>query len=322
MKAAVIYASGGPEVLQYEDVPDPELQPGHVIVDVRAIGIQGGDLLNRAGLDVVNAPHIVGYQASGIISEVASDVSQFQVGQRVAAFASIGSHAERLLASVNTVWAIPDNLSFESAAAVPVEFGTADDSLFEFGHLLKGETVLIQAAASGVGMATVQLAKAAGATVIGTASSDERLERLREYGLDHAINYVTSDLVEAVMTITDGVGVDLAVDSIGGATLRKSMEAIRYRGRISWVGGAGRDTDPPALDQILIKNASLNGVFLGGEMRGNKARAYPMIERLIERVAAGELTAIVDSTFPLADAAGAHRHIEARQAFGRVLLIP
>ncbi|MET0578015.1 MAG: zinc-binding dehydrogenase, partial [Ilumatobacteraceae bacterium] len=212
----------------------------------------------------------------------------------------------------------------EEAAAVPIEFGTADDCLFESGHLQAGESVLIQAGASGVGLAGIQLAKAAGASlVLATASSDDRLERLHEYGMDHGINYVTTANVgAAVRELTDGKGVDLVVDSVGGHTLETSIDALAYRGRVSWVGRASREPDPPEIWPLLPKNASLTGVFLGAEMALNRDRARAMIEGLLQRVASGELRAVIDRTFPLSEAAEAHHYIESRQAFGRVLLRP
>jgi NADPH2:quinone reductase len=208
------------------------------------------------------------------------------------------------------------------AAGIPVEFGTADDCLFEFGRLRAGETVLVQAAAGGVGLAAVQLAKVAGATVIGTASSDDRLARLGRFGLDHAINYKDADVVAEVRELTDGRGVDLVVDPVGGRTLEGSINALAYRGRISWVGQAGREAHPPQLGPLMFKNASLNGVYFGGEMQHDPTRTRALVEKLIARVAAGELTVVVDREFPLAEAAQAHRYIESRAAFGRVLLVP
>jgi NADPH:quinone reductase len=322
MKAAVYYTSGGPEVLRYEDVPDPELGPDRVMVEVKAVGVQGGDLLGRARGPLPAVPHIVGYQAAGIITQVGADVPHLEVGQRVTAFSWAGSHAELFCVPAATVWPIPDALDFAEAAAIPVEYGTAHDCLFEFGHLQAGETVLVQAAASGVGLAVVELAKAAGARVLGTASSDERLARLVHYGLDVGINYVTDDAVAKVMEMTDGKGADLVVDSVGGRTLGQSIAALAYRGRVSWVGQAGRDAEQPDISGLMLKNASLNGVFLGGEMLRNPSRVYALVEELIRRVAAGEFPVVIDSKFALADAEAAHRHIESRRAFGRVVLVP
>jgi NADPH:quinone reductase len=322
MKAAVYYQTGGPEVLKYEDVAEPLLRPGGVLIDVAAIAIQGGDTLNRTGGALATKPHIVGYQAAGIVREVGEGVTAFTKGQQVVATMGFGSHAEVIGVPVAAVWAVPAGLSLQEAAGIPIEFGTADDCLFEFGKLKAGETVLIQAGASGVGLAGIQLAKAAGATVLATASSDERLERLKEYGLDHGINYTKVDAAKEVLEYTNGAGVNLVVDSVGGSTLEGSVAMLAYRGRISWVGRAGREPRPPEIGAIMGKNASITGVFLGAEMAMNPTRTHPMIESLIARVAKKELTVVIDSTFPLSDAEGAHRHIESRKAFGRVLLIP
>jgi NADPH:quinone reductase len=314
--------NGGPEVLRYEDVPDPELRPGGVLIEVRAVGVQGGDLLHRQGGEIPSVPHIVGYQAAGVIRAVADDVDGLRPGQAVVAVMLTGSHAELVGVPATMVWPLPDGLSIEHAAGIPVEFATAHDCLFEFGHLRAGETVLVQAGAGGVGLAAIQLAKAAGATVLATASSDERLERLRGFGLDHPVNYVTSDVAEQVLALTGGRGVDLVVDPVGGKVLEGSIAALAYRGRISWVGRAGRDGEHPDVWPISRKNGTLAGVFLGAELAVNPQRVVPLVADLVARVASGELQVVIDRTFPLAEAADAHRYIESRQAFGRVLLVP
>lgn len=322
MKAAVYYETGGPEVLRYEEVPEPQLRKGGVLIDVAAIAIQGGDTLNRTGGLLATTPHVVGYQASGIVREVGDGVIAFSPGQPVVATMGFGSHAEVISVPAGSVWAIPEGLSLQEAAGVPIEFGTADDCLFEFGRLQKGETVLIQAGASGVGLAAIQLAKAAGATVLATASSDDRLARLSEYGLDFGINYTKVDVAQEVMKFTNGMGVNLVVDSVGGSTLEGSIASLAYRGRISWVGRAGREERPPEIWTIMQKNASITGVFLGAEMAMNPSRTYPLIENLLARIARKELSVVIDSTFPLAQAAEAHRYIESRKAFGRVIMTP
>ena len=323
MHAACYDRTGGPEVFRYIEVPDPVLQPGGVLIDIVAVSIQGGDVLHRQGGEITSTPHIVGYQAAGTIREVGDGVTEFSVGQPVVAFMWAGSHAEIASVAAGSVYAIPDGLSIDDAAAVPIEFGTADESLFEFGHLVAGETVLVQAGASGVGLAAIQLAKAAGASrVYATASSAERLDRLHDYGMDDGINYVTDDVAREVMRLTDGRGVDLVVDSVGGHTLETSIASLAYRGRVSWVGQAGREAHQPAVWPIMQKNASLTGVFLGAEMMLDPKRVRVMTESLLARVASGELRVAVDTVFPLSDAEGAHRYIEARRAFGRVLLKP
>ncbi len=322
MKAAVYYKTGGPEVFQYEELPDPVVRAGGLLVDIKAIGIQGGDLLHRQGGILASTPHVVGYQAAGVVREVGEGVADFRAGQGVVFTMGNGSHASMAAIPARGAWAVPEGMSLQVAACIPIEFGTADDCLFEFGHLQGGETVLVQAGAGGVGLAAIQLAKRAGATVIATASSDDRLERLHEYGMDHGINYATKDLAEETMRITGGRGADLVVDSVGGKVLEASINALAYRGRVSWVGNAGREDGTPAIWPIMQKNGSITGVFLGAEMGRGAARTKPMIESLIGRVAAGELKVAIDRVFPLKEAADAHRYIESRKAFGRVLLEP
>ncbi|MGD9934326.1 MAG: zinc-binding alcohol dehydrogenase family protein [Dehalococcoidia bacterium] len=322
MKAAVYYKTGGPDVFAYEDVPDPVLRPRSVLIRVGAVGIQGGDVLNRAGGELASHPHIVGYQAAGIIEATGDAVEGLRPGQQVVATMPFGSHAELVSVPPQAVYVVPDSLDVQAAACIPIEFGTAHDCLFEFGALRAGEIVLVQAGASGVGLAAVQLATRAGATVLATASSDDRLARLAEYGCDHGINYVTQDLAAETYRLTGGHGADLVVDSVGGKTLEASIAALAYRGRVAWVGQAGREADPPQLSGIMQKNASIHGVFLGAEFAAQPARTRAMVEETIARVATGELRVAIDRAFPLREAAEAHRYIESRQAFGRVVLVP
>jgi len=319
MKAAVYYETGPPAVLRYEEVPDPVCGPGDVLIDVEAISIEGGDTLNRGGGEMSARPHIVGYQCAGTIAEVGTDVTDRAVGQRVVSSFLEGSHAERRAVPSIVTWVVPDTLDIVEAACVPIAFGTADDCLFEFGHLEPGQTVLVQAGASGVGLAAVQLAKRAGATVLATASSDEKLARLRDYGLDEGINYREVDFAEAARELTGGRGVDLVVDSVG-STLTGSVRALAYRGRCTLVGQAGRDPQPFDASMLMMGNQTITGVFFGAEIINDRVR--DMVARHLDDVAAGVLDVVVDRTFPLADAAAAHAYIESRQAFGRVVLVP
>jgi NADPH2:quinone reductase len=322
MKAAVYYETGRPEVFRYEDVADPVCMPDGVLVEVKAISIEGGDTLNRAGGDMVNRPHVVGYQCAGIIREVGAQVHDRKVGQHVAAIMMFGSHAELVSVSAATTWVLPDALDFKLGACVPIPFGTADDCLFEFGRLQKGETALIHAGAGGVGIAAIQLAKRAGATVLATASSNAKLERLKELGLDHGINYRDNDFVAAVRELTGGHGADVIVDSVGGKTLEGSIEALAYRGRIAYVGSAGRDAYRPNVDALRPGNKTLIGIFLGAELMLSYQRVHPMIARHFTDIAQGKLRVVVDREYRLAEAAAAHAYVESRQAFGRVVLLP
>ncbi len=320
MKAAVYYKNGDPSVLKYEDVPDPQCHPRGVVIRVEAVSIEGGDTLNRWRGAMPSVPHIVGYQAGGEIIEVGAEVTDLKVGQKVTTVFGAGSHAELRAVPARNAWPVPAGFDIKLAAAIPVPFGTADDCLFEFGKLKRGETVLVQAGASGVGVAAIQLAKRAGATVLATASSDQRLERLKPLGMDHGINYRTGDVVKSVMRITNGKGVDLVVDPVGGSTLQGSLLALGYRGRCSMVGAAGREAMTVDVSSLMAGNRTLTGVFLGAEIGTD--RAHNMIQRLVDECARGELKVVIDKTFPLKEAAAAHAYIESRQAVGRVLLIP
>jgi len=323
MKAVVYSHPGPPEVFRYEDVPDPGMGDGDVLVRVEAVSIEGGDTLNRSSSDTGGRDHIVGYQAAGTVIGVGTDVTGLHEGDRVVTVGMDGSHAELRAVPEAFCWPIPDGLSTEQAACVPVPFGTADDCLFEFGRLQAGETALIHAGGSGVGIAAVQLAHRAGATVLATASSQEKLDRLVELGLDHGINYVESDFADEVRRLTDGRGADVIVDSVGGETLQNSLRCLAYRGRVITVGDAGRATPAPLdISSMRPNNQSLTGVFLGAELFLGGPRAHDVIARHLDDIARGELRVVVDRTYPLAEAAAAHAYIESRRSFGRVVLIP
>ena len=320
MKAAVYYENGPPSVLKYEDVADPQCAPNGIVIRVEAVSIEGGDTLNRQGGPLITKPHIVGYQAAGEVVQVGAEVKEFKLGDKAVTTGFNGSHAELRAVAARTAWKIPRGCDVRLAAAVPVPFGTAHDCLFEFGRLKAGETVLVQAGASGVGVAAIQLAKRAGARVLATASSDDRLERLKPLGLDAGINYKTDDVVKSVMKLTDNKGVNLVVDSVGGSTLQGSILSLAYRGRVSMVGAAGREPMRVDVGSLMGGNRSLTGVFLGAEIATD--RVHNMIQALVDDVAEGKLKVLIDKTFPLSDAAGAHAYIESRNAVGRVLLIP
>ncbi|MGH9121310.1 MAG: quinone oxidoreductase family protein, partial [Acidimicrobiales bacterium] len=310
MKAAVYYRSGPPSVLRYEDVPDPIPGPEEILVDIEAISIEGGDTLHRLQGDLPRVPHVVGYQAAGRVVQCGEGVTAFAVGERVVTIGADGSHAEKRVAAETLAWKVPDGLGIEVAACVPIAFGTAHDSLFEFGHLSPGETVLVHAGAGGVGLAAIQIAKRIGARVLATASSDDRLERLREFGLDEGINYATHDFVAESRRVTGGAGVDVVVDSVGGSTLQGSLRALAYRGRCITVGGAGRSAAEPLDVSAMRPNSqSLSGYFLGAELLKG-TRAHAMVAEQLDLVAGGELRVVIDRSFPLSEAAEAHAYIE------------
>src|SRR4051794_3159539 len=322
MKAAVIYDNGPPDVLRYEDVPDPDCPDGFVLIDVEAISIEGGDLLARAGSPPPSTPHVVGYLAAGTIVDVGAGVDDREVGEGVVALAMAGSHAARRAVPAAMTWPIPEGLDAARAACVPVAIGTAQECLFTAGGLQAGQTVLIHAGGGGVGMAAIQLAKQAGATVLATASSDEKLERLAELGLDHGINYARENFAERARELTEGHGADVILDSIGGQNLVDSIGALAYRGTLVSVGVAGRAGSEVEARQLWGQNNTLRGVFLGGALLTEYPRVHGMIAELFDQVASGSLRVEIDRTFPLSEAAEAHAYIESRQAFGRVVMTP
>jgi NADPH2:quinone reductase len=322
MKAAVIYETGEPEVLRYEDTDEPECPDGFVVVDAEAISIEGGDLLARATGELPVVPHVIGYLRAGTVSQVGGSVGDRAVGDRVVALNAAGSHAARRAVLAATTWPIPPSLKAARAACIPVAFGTAYECLFTAGELQHGQTVLIHAGAGGVGMAAIQLAKHAGATVIATASNDEKLERLKQLGLDFGINYATDSFVQRTRQLTGDHSVDLVIDSIGGQNLVDSVDVLAHRGTLVSVGVAARAGATIDARSLWERNNTLRGVFLGGALLPEYNRIHPMIGDMLGRVASGELHVEIDRTFPLAETAAAHRYAESRRAFGRVVMVP
>jgi len=237
--------------------------------------------------------------------------------------AAWGSHAEFTVTAANMTWVIPAALSVDVAAAIPVTFGTAHECLFEFGHLKEGQYVLVHAGAGALGLASLQLAKRAGARVFTTASDDGKLARLTaEFGADVTINYARQDFVEAVKAETAGKGVDLVVDSIAGSNLTRSIASLKYRGRAIMVGVSGRDSE--RLDPLVLwaNCTDVQGVYYPGIFPQEHDRCFAVVSALIDDIANGKLKVPIDRVFPLAEAAKAHRYILERKAFGRVLLRP
>jgi NADPH:quinone reductase len=322
MKAAVIYENGAPDVLRYEDVPDPVCPDGCVALDVEAISIEGGDLLARAASPPASTPHVVGYLCAGTVTEVGAGVKRPAIGERVVALNAAGSHAAKRVVPAVMTWTVPEGLDPALAACIPVAFGTAQECLFTAANLQNEQTVLIHAGAGGVGMAAIQLAKQAGATVISTASSDAKLNRLKPLGLDHGINYARESFLAVVHALTEGRGVDVVLDSIGGRNLVDGVEALAYRGTLVSVGVAARAGSRIEARSLWTKNNTLRGVYLGGALLAEYPRVHSMIGRLIDRVAGGDLHVEIDTAFPLAEAAAAHAYLESRKAFGRVVMVP
>ncbi|MET3650579.1 quinone oxidoreductase family protein [Dyella japonica] len=322
MKAAVYYENGGPEVFRFEEIPTPVCQHNEVLIEVLAASIEGGDLVNREIRPLARTPHTAGYQCAGTIVEVGAGVTDRSTGQRVVAILPWGSHAQFAVAPAKDTWVLPAGMDVDQASAIPIAWGTAHECLFEFGQLQAGQSVLIHAASGALGLAAVQLAKRAGARVLATASSAAKLERLLPYGVDVGIDYTREDFVAAARAATEEKGVHLVIDSVGGENLARSIQALRYRGRVISVGVSGRDESRPDPVSLWRGNNSMQGVYFPSSLNLEHDRVHTMVQSLIEQVARGELQVVIDKVFPLSEAADAHRYVLERKALGRVLLRP
>jgi NADPH:quinone reductase len=319
VKAALYRENGGPEVLSYEEVADPVPGADEVLIRVEAISIEGGDLLSRQLFPLPQIPYIVGYSTAGTVVAVGEHVTDLRVGQRVSAFGETGSHAELRVVRPDHCWVLPDGIDAAAAACVPVAFGTAYEALFERATVTTGSTVLVQGVTGGVGFAAVQLAAKAGARVIGTASSQQQLDAMRRLGLHDGIIYTTEDVRQRVLDLTDGVGVDLVVDPVGGPMTQELIYATREGGTINFVGfSAGQPLINPVT--LVLGGLSINGFMLSKIFHTPRVRAY--LADIFRRVAEGDLEVLVDRTFPLADAVEAHRYAEQRGRLGRVVMTP
>ena len=319
MKAAVYDVEGAPGVLKYVDVPEPVTGPDDILISVEAISIEGGDLINRRSTPPPLPLWIGGYAAAGTVVAVGSKVRSRTVGDRVAAFHMQGSHAERWAVPAERTWLIPDGVGMAEAAALPISFGTAHHCLFTRGMLRQGETVLIQAAAGGVGLAAVQLASQAGATVIAVVSGTQRRGRLRELGADHVVDRTKDNIVDSVRQYTHGTGVDLDIDP-GGTTLPVSLSALAPEGRLVFVGNAGGGSLTVDLWPAMQSNQTLMGVFMGPLFARHGVRTS--VDEMLQAVAAGRVTVVIDRIFPLANAAAAHEFAETAKPLGRIVMKP
>lgn len=319
MKAAVYDRIGGPEVLGFVDRPDPVAGPSEVLIRVKAISIEGGELLMRQMLDPGPDPAVPGYSAAGEVVAVGSAVSGFAPGDRVASFATHGSYAELRAVPAATCWHIPAGADLLTAAAFPTAFGTAGLAM-QLADVRAGETVLVQGAAGGVGLALVQMAAQTGARVIGTSTSAASLDLLKDYGLDEGIVAGDRPTDELVRERLGGQGVDVMIDNVGGDALQVGLQTLSEGGRAVVVSVGGKGS--PMIDSrhVLSRRLSVFGCFLMPVL--GEPAVQRIIHEALQGLAEGRLKIPVDRVFPLSDAAGAHAHAEQRGRFGRVFMVP
>lgn len=315
MKAIRIHEDGGPEVLRYEDAPDPDPGPDDVLIQLRAASLNRLDLWVRRGLPSVPKPRILGADGAGVDESGRRVVINpgLEHGDRITVIGEHmdGTHAELIAVPASNVYPVPDGVTFEEAAAFPLVFETVYRMLVTRAELQAGEWVLVWGAGSGIGSAVLVIAKALGAHVIATSSSDAKLELARGLGADAVVNHETADVVEAVKEATDGTGVDVVVEHVGEATWERSLQAVRPHGRIAVCGATTGPNPKAALHRIWWKQLTI----LGSTM-GTKAD----FEGAYELVASRRARPVVDSVFPLAEARAAHERMESGEQFGKIVL--
>jgi synaptic vesicle membrane protein VAT-1 len=337
MRQVWIPRIGRPEVLTVKESPDPEVRTGEVRVRVKASGINFADILARMGLypDAPSLPAVVGYEVSGLVDQVGEGVTTFAEGDRVLCFTRFGGYSDVICVPAIQAQRFPERLSFESAAAIPVNYLTAWMMLVYLGNVHEGDKVLVHAAAGGVGQAAIQICKYKGAHVFGTASAPKH-ERLREMGVEHCIDYRTENFESRILELTNGEGVQIALDAVGGKSFPKSYRCLSHLGRLfmfgvsSFAPGKQRSLlatasgflSMPRFKPIPLMNAN-RGVFGFnlGHLWHRTELMKSILVKVIDLVEQGLFEPTVARTFPLEQAADAHQYIQDRKNFGKVLLL-
>jgi putative PIG3 family NAD(P)H quinone oxidoreductase len=323
MRAVVVPEPGEADALTIAERPDPVPAAGEVRIRVTAAGLNGADLSQRRGYypSPPGAPDWPGLEASGVVDAVGEGVDAWQVGDRVCALLPGGGYAELVTVDAGLVLPVPDSVDLVEAAGLPEVAATVWSNVFDLGRLAAGEALLVHGGSSGIGTMAIQLGRALGADVIATAGSEEKAAFCREVGAHAAVDYRTQDFVEAARAFTDGRGVDVVLDIVGGAYIARDLDALATGGRILSI--AVRDRTPAAVDMGLLmrKRASIHGTTL---------RARPLAERvaIIAAVRAnvwplladGRVRPVIDSVFPLEDSVAAHRRMESSAHRGKILL--
>jgi NADPH:quinone reductase-like Zn-dependent oxidoreductase len=338
MRQVWITKPGDPEVLQVREAEDPEPGPGDIVVDVAAAGVNFADLMARMGTypDAPPIPCVVGYEVAGTVRAVGEGVASPKKGERVLALTRFGGYSTVVTVPADQAFSIPESMTFEEAAALPVNYLTAYLALFTMGNLQREQRCLIQGAGGGVGIAAVQLASSTGAEVFGTASAGKH-EFLSTIGVDHLIDYTRSDFAAEVQRITDGRGVHLILDSVGGKSVREGYKILASLGRIvcfgisSSVKGGKRSyisllravLAMPLVHPVPLMNANrgILGLNLGHLWKEIESLRAAMTDILV-RYREGQVKPVIAKVFPFTDASAAHRFIHERRNIGKVLLTP
>lgn len=322
MQAIQVSQVGGPEVLTLTDLPVPSPKPNEALVEIRAAGVNFIDVYFREGRYPTQLPFVNGQEAAGVVVEIGSEVTNIQRGDRVAYTGALGSYAQYAAVPASRLVKIPDELDFEQAAAAMLQGMTAHYLLYSTYPLKKGETALVHAAAGGVGLLLVQMAKMIGARVIGTAGTQEKAQLARDAGADECIVYTEADFDTETRRLTEGKGVEVVYDGVGKATFDKDLNVLRPRGYLVLFGGASGAVPP--FD--LIKLSQKGSLFITRPTLVNYTATREELEwrasDVLQMIVRGDLKLRIHKTYPLASAADAHRDLEGRKTTGKLLLLP
>ena len=322
MRALTCIKLGPPDDLVIEDVPTPEPGPGQVVVDVHAAGVNFPDLLMIAGKyqEKAEPPFVPGNECAGVVSAVGEGVKLISPGDRVVAMPRGGAFAEQALVDQRVCVPLPPMLSFEQGAGFGVIYGTSYHALKQSANLQAGETVLVLGAAGGVGIAAVELAHAMGATVIAAASSDKKLDFAKEAGADYGINYESEALKDRVRELTDGKGVDVVIDPVGGDMAEQAYRSLAWHGRYLVIGFAAGDIPKFPLNIALLKEASVIGIWWGTWLAKDPAAHLENMQEMGAMIADGRLKPRTTEVHALDNFIEAFRAISERRALGKVIL--
>lgn len=322
MRAIICKDWGDPETLELGELPEPALGPGQVRIRMRAAGVNFADCVLVRGQyqEKPDLPFAPGLEGAGEIMKVGDGVADFKPGDRVMAVVSAGAYAEQAVCDATTVFHIPDGMDNMTAAAFPVAYGTSHLALVHRAKLKAGETLLVLGAGGGVGLTAIECGKALGATVIAAASTAEKLELARARGADHLINYAEEDLRGALRKITDGNGVDVVYDPVGGELAQTAMRSLAWSGRLLVIGFASGDVPEFPSNYLLVKNISIVGVYWGAYRTREPETFRAGFAELTQWWADGKLNPHVSQVLPLADVTKALAMLEGRQAAGRLVI--
>jgi len=339
MRAIPYLKPGSEQALKICEWPDPTPKNDEVLIEVRAFGVNFADIMARKGQyqDAPPMPFICGYEVSGVIKEIGSQVKNFKKGDKVLALTNFGGYSELAVTKESACFLLPDNLSFAEGASIPVNFITAFHALHQTGTLIPGTRVLIHAVAGGVGLASVQLAKLAGCEIFGTASSEEKLKLAVSWGVDHPINYSKDDFETAVSKITSGSGIDIVLDSLGGKNILKSLKVLRAHGRVICFGASSLSERgglnalkviPEAasmlffnLIPLLLKSQAVYGVNMKRLSEDRADLINIELSEIMNLFSQKKLKTIISKEYSWKNISQAHQELQSRKSVGKIVLL-